>query len=90
MSNNRYTVFDIRANLVSHFQGKLLQIVVVSHVAVDGFTDDLGALFAVFLAPFGIELFFGFECLGLCFRALGQLLMYVQLIRRKNLHGNGL
>jgi hypothetical protein len=39
--------------------------VVVGHVAVDGFTDDLGTLFAVFLAPFGIEFFLGFEFLRL-------------------------
>ena len=38
---------------------------VIRHVAIDRFPNDLRPLFAEFLAPFSVELFLGFEELGL-------------------------
>lgn len=38
---------------------------VIRHVAIDRFPNDLCPLFAEFLAPFGVELFLGFEEFGL-------------------------
>lgn len=38
---------------------------VIRHVAIDRFPNDLRPLFAEFLAPFGVELFLGFEEFGL-------------------------
>lgn len=38
---------------------------VIRHVTIDRFPNDLRPLFAKFLAPFGIELFLGFEKFGL-------------------------
>lgn len=34
---------------------------VIRHVAIDRFPNDLRSLFTEFLAPFGVELFLGFE-----------------------------
>lgn len=38
---------------------------VIRHVAIDCLPNDLRLLFAEFLAPFSVELFLGFEELGL-------------------------
>lgn len=46
-------------------QRKLLHVMVIRHVAIDRFSNDLRTLFTKFLAPFGVELFLGFEELGL-------------------------
>lgn len=46
---------------------------IICHIAVDSFPNELRAFLAKFLAPFGIELFLGFEELGLLQSVLLQL-----------------